>query len=55
MRPLHNVQQYGDEEIDFETRKLRVMEIEKKFTEEINKFGLANVVFFRNDKNKRLH
>ena len=48
------VQHYGDEEMDFETRTLRVVEIEKKYAVEINKFGLANIVV-ANDKKSSLH
>ena len=48
------VQQYGDEEMDFETRTLRVVEIEKKYAVEINKFGLSNIVI-ANEKKSGLH
>ena len=48
------VQQYGDEEMDFETRTLRVVEIEKRYADEIIKFGLSNIVV-ANEKKSGLH
>ena len=47
-------QQYGDEEVSFETRTHRLAEIEKRYAEEINKFGLSNIVI-AGDKQQRLH
>ena len=46
-------QQYGDEEVDFETKAHRLTEIEKRYADEINKFGLSNIVIAA--KKKALH
>ena len=48
------VQQYGDEEVDFKTKAHRLTEIEKRYADEINNFGLSNIVV-ANDKNSNLH
>ena len=47
-------QQYGDEEVDFETKAHRLTEIEKRYADEINKFGLSNIVV-ANEKKSELH
>ena len=47
-------QQYGDEEVGFETRVQRLTEIEKRYAEEINNFGLSNIIIAEN-KQQKLH
>jgi hypothetical protein len=43
-------QQYGDKEVNFETKALRLSEIEEKYADEINEFGLLNFVVKKNNK-----
>ena len=43
-------QQYGNKEVDFETKALRFSEIEEKYANEINEFGLLNFVVKKNNK-----
>ncbi len=45
--------QYGDEEVDFEIIARRLTVIEKRYADEINNFGLSNIVV--NDKKSSLH
>ncbi len=46
--------QYGDKEVDFKTKIRRFTEIEDKYTDEINNFGLLNFII-ANKKNSSLH
>ena len=46
--------QFGNEEVDFETRAHRLTEIEKRYADEVNEFGLLNVVV-KMKSNKNLH
>lgn len=48
------VQKYGDEEVDFETKIRRLTEIENRYAEEVNNFGLSNIVVVH-DKKSSLH
>ena len=45
--------QYGDEEVDLEIIARRLTVIEKRYADEINNFGLSNIVV--NDKKSSLH
>ena len=43
-------QQYGNEKVDFELKVSRMIEIEKKYADEVNNSGLLNFVIKNNSK-----
>ena len=48
-------QKFGDDEVDFETKAYRLTEIEKIYADEINEFGIANLIFTKNNKKNVIH